>query len=463
MRRPIWWRAWQTSHAILLLSGARNELIETTTPERRSRRRGMKLPRFCRAVIAMLGLLALDACNTRPRYTVGDHLIPLGSSDPTQIVTVASVEKDGYRVSAGIVTGAPNTAQVRTRKEIESYYVRVADLPIGGSWATPTPTPTPIATATPTPQVSATIAPSTPTPQPLDVEKIAATARAAIVRVLLFDASDKPLKPALGCLISADGRVVTSAAAVEHAANAVIELRSGAIKNSSGILVSSPESGLAILKATATGVPFVPTRSAPPQVGEQVAIVGPADPHNNTATAATVGAVRDDAAGTLMQLNGANLIAQPGSPVFDERGEVVGFAIAQESGSSLSSIRSAAALTALVAQIQPNSVAKWLGQSPTPSPSPRQSPSPSPRAGDATLVYTPMPRYPAAARFSSGGPRFGSGQYLVQFGSDGAAQRVSVLKSTGNALLDQAALDALKSWRAQRGRPTQKIVPITFR
>lgn len=440
--------------AILLISAARNELIEL----RRSRMRIIRT-----LVTAAFAVLLLAGCNARPRYNVGDHLIPLGSSDPTQIVTVAAVEKDGYRVSPGVKVGVPANTQFRTRKEIESYYVRVADLPIGGSWATPTPTPTPTPKATPTPEASATAAPSaTTTPQPLDVEKIAATARTAIVRVLLFDGADKPMKPAVGCLISADGRVVTSAAAVEHAANALIELRSGAMKNVPGIIVSSAESGLAVLQANVTGAPFVPVASAVPQVGAQVAIVGLADPRENTAFGATVSAVSDEPGGAALELSGTNLRAQPGVPVFNDAGEIVAFVTSEESGATLSSIRSAAALSALLGQVPQNVTPKWPTQSPTASPKPSQTPSPAARA-DATLVYTPYPRYPAAARFSFGGPRVGSGQYLIQFGSDGAAQKVSVIRSTGNPILDQAAVDALKSWRAQRGHPSQKIVPITFR
>lgn len=416
-------------------------------------------------LIAAFAALSFAGCDMRPRYNTGDHLIPLGSSDPSQIVTVTAVEKDGYRVTPGVAAGQANAAQFRTRKEIESYYVRVADLPVGGSWATatptPTPTPKPTPASTPAAEATATAAPSTPAPQPLDLERIAATARTAIVRVLLFDGADKPMKPAIGCLISADGRLVASAAAVERAANALIELRSGAMKNVSGLLASSAESGLAVLQANVSGAPFLPVASVPPQIGAQVAIVGPADPREKTAFAATVAAAREEAGGMALQLSGADLRAQAGSPVFNQGGEIVAFVTVDERGSSLNSVRSVAALSALLGQIAPNAVAKWPAQSPTPAP--RASPSPSAHPLDAVLVYTPYPRYPAAARFSFAGPRVGSGQYLIQFGSDGAAQKVSVLRSTGNPILDQAAVDALKSWRAQRGRPSQKIVPITFR
>jgi TonB family protein len=299
---------------------------------------------------------------------------------------------------------------------------------------------------------------------PIDVEKIAATARTAIVRVLIFDPADKPLKPAVGCFISADGRFVTSADAVEHAGNAVIELRSAAMKNVLGLLASSSDAGVAIMKADMAGTPFLPIATAMPQIGAQVAVVGLADAHAKTAFAATVAAVHDESGGAALELTGTNLKAEPGAPVLNDAGEIVAFITDEEGGASLTAVRSVAAVTALLEQLQANATPKWLA-SPTPSPTPRasQSPSASARPDDAVLVYTPYPRYPAAARFSYTGSRFGSGQYLIQFGADGAAQRISILRSTGNALLDQAAVDALKSWRAQRGRPTQKILPITFR
>ena len=47
------------------------------------------------------------------------------------------------------------------------------------------------------------------------------------------------------------------------------------MKNVLGVLASSSDSGLAILKANVTGTPFVPTASAMPQVGAQVAVVQP--------------------------------------------------------------------------------------------------------------------------------------------------------------------------------------------
>jgi len=271
-------------------------------------------------------------------------------------------------------------------------------------------------------------------------------------------------------MISADGRLVTTARTLEGAAKAVAELPSGAIKNVVGVLASSAEADLAIVKTDVTGAPFLPVDTSPQiAVGQQVAIVESGTRRRDEpATAGKIASVRSEPAGDALQITGENLRGSAGSPVVDEHGAVVAFITADEHGTTLNSARSAAALRPLIAQIQPNAAPTWSAGSPSPTPSSTPSGTPKPRqsptaAGDATLVYTPYPRYPASARFSSSGTQSGSGQYLVKFGSDGAAQSVQVIRSTGNQLLDQAAVDALKSWRAQRGRPSQKIVPITLR
>jgi TonB family protein len=413
-------------------------------------------------------LFALGGCNTKPRFGVGDHLIPLGSSDPAQIVTVVAVEKDSYRVSVGVTAGPPDTMQTRNRKEIDSYYVRVADLPVGGSWTTPekhTPTPSPAVSRRPQP--TATPSPTPTPPPPLDLAKLSASVRPAVVRLLLFDAADKQMRTATGFLISADGRLITTAGMVEGAAKALLEMPSGAIKNVKGILASSPQSDLAVLKGDVTGVPFVPIAKTPRiEAGNLVAVVESKAAHRaEPVSAAKIDSVRSDPAGDVLQLSGSKVQVGAGSPVIDDRGDVIALVTTATEGAPAAA-RSIAALGPLLAQIQPKTAPTWPGQSPSPSPSstpkPRPTP-PAPQGGDASIVYSPYPRYPAAARFSYFGPQGGTGQFLLKFGSDGAVTSAETVKSTGSALLDQAALDTLKSWRAQRGRQSQKIVPITFR
>ena len=82
--------------------------------------------------------------------------------------------------------------------------------------------------------------------------------------------------------------------------------------------------------------------------------------------------------------------------------------------------------------------------------------------GDAN----PWPRYPAGAR-----RRGVQGEVLVRVavGRDGRAERVEVLRTSGSALLDAAAVEALERWRFEParagGQPVAATVeiPVTFR
>jgi protein TonB len=78
----------------------------------------------------------------------------------------------------------------------------------------------------------------------------------------------------------------------------------------------------------------------------------------------------------------------------------------------------------------------------------------------------PWPRYPAAAR-----RRGIEGEVLVRVavGLDGRAERIAVVRSSGSALLDEAAVEALERWRFQPaqagGQPVAATleIPVIFR
>ena len=78
----------------------------------------------------------------------------------------------------------------------------------------------------------------------------------------------------------------------------------------------------------------------------------------------------------------------------------------------------------------------------------------------------PWPRYPAAAR-----RRGIEGEVLVEVrvGADGAPAGVEILRSSGSALLDAAAVEALERWRFEParsgGQPVAGTVeiPVTFK
>lgn len=84
---------------------------------------------------------------------------------------------------------------------------------------------------------------------------------------------------------------------------------------------------------------------------------------------------------------------------------------------------------------------------------------------DAAYLNNPVPAYPAAARRRGEGGRV---QLRVLVTVAGRASRVEVSSSSGSALLDEAAKDAVERWRFQPARRGDEvidawvIVPIVF-
>ena len=81
-------------------------------------------------------------------------------------------------------------------------------------------------------------------------------------------------------------------------------------------------------------------------------------------------------------------------------------------------------------------------------------------AGRATPVYTPQPRYPAAA--SQHGLR-GSGIFECNLRPDGTVISVTVVKTTGYDILDQAAISAFQQWRFKPGASKTVRIPVNFK
>jgi TonB family protein len=61
------------------------------------------------------------------------------------------------------------------------------------------------------------------------------------------------------------------------------------------------------------------------------------------------------------------------------------------------------------------------------------------------------------------GTTTGSGKFRVTFDTNGAVKNVQTVESTGQTMLDQAAIKALQQWKAEPGgRDWTVLVPITF-
>jgi protein TonB len=78
----------------------------------------------------------------------------------------------------------------------------------------------------------------------------------------------------------------------------------------------------------------------------------------------------------------------------------------------------------------------------------------------AMVAYAPRPAYPYEARRQR---LTGSGIALVTVDqTSGIVTDVLITQSTGNALLDNSTLEALRRWRFKPGNVTKVQVPITY-
>jgi TonB family protein len=234
--------------------------------------------------------------------------------------------------------------------------------------------------------------------------------------------------------------------------NAVAKTSDGAIYNISSVLASSSKLDVAVLTAEVKTVPFLPlSEEGGPDTGDQAAVIGSAIAGNDgKSIEGAISKNESDPTGNDIALAALVPDITLGAPLVDESGEVVGVVTQRSKKEETSTVvRPASLLKSMVAEIQPNAVARWPGEvRPTPTPKPR-------------LVYTPKPTYPAEARFSDGVAR--TGRYRVNFNLDGTAKNVQVMNSTGVEALDAAALKGLGQWKCEPGRDGgYVVVPLTF-
>ena len=287
--------------------------------------------------------------------------------------------------------------------------------------------------------------------QPLDLPKLANSVQPGVILVTVFDSSGKLLRTETGFFISEDGRFVTTGRAIDSAVNAVAKTGDGGIYNVAGILASAPSLDLAILKAEVKRVPFLAlSKNAEPTIGTRVGVIGSAlAGSEGTSREGTIAAKHSESQGDRLEIAMPTSAGSAGSPIVDESSGLVGIVT---SAGEKTIVTSSSALTSLQSQIAPEATARWAKTSET-SPTPR--PTPKPR-----VVYAPQPEFPAEAHTRPGISR--SGRFRVSFNAHGNARNVQIIQSTGNGLLDQATIGALRQWKSTPGREWSATVPVTF-
>jgi len=309
---------------------------------------------------------------------------------------------------------------------------------------------TPTAT---TPQARSAVPAITPSPEAKagqglssDLEKIGTNVRPSVIWVTVFDSKGNLLRTESGFFISADGRFVTTAHAIEGAVNAVAKTGDGGIYNVSGVLAASKEFDLAILQAEVKRVPFVePARNIDVRVGTGVLVVGSALAGNEgSAREMTIAAQEQH----RIEMAGTTPVSAVGSPVVTENGEVVGVVIA---AGEKTGARSFSAVESLLSRVAADTHARWPATAET-QPTPKATPKPR-------IVYAPAPAFPPGA--SQGGVS-GTGRFRLSLDPNGNVTNVQVIRSTGNPYFDQSAIKTFQQWKSAPGQGGSVTVPVTF-
>ena len=282
-----------------------------------------------------------------------------------------------------------------------------------------------------------------------DLANLESRVRPAVIWVTVFDSKGNLLRTASGFFISADGRFVTAAHAIEGGVNAVAKTADGGIFDVSGILRASKELDLAVLQAEVKPRKLLRfldlNKNDNPPVGVGVVVIGSALAGNEgNARQMTIAAQASD----RLEITGATPGSSVGSPVVTENGEVVGVVTA---AGEKTTAHSAAAVESFLSRVPTDVRPRWPA---TAEGTATPKPTPKPR-----IVYAPAPAFPPGASLPGA---TGTGRYRLTFDPNGNVTNVQVVKSTGNPYFDQAAIKTLRTWKSAPSHGWEATVPVTF-
>jgi TonB family protein len=265
-----------------------------------------------------------------------------------------------------------------------------------------------------------------------------------------FDSKGNLLRTESGFFISADGRFITTAHALDGAVNAVAKTADGGIYNVSGVLTVSKSADLAVLKADIKPQKLLRfpdlNKTGELSTGARVAVVGSSLAGNEgSARETTITAQSSD----RLEIAGATAASSVGSPVVNENGDVVGIVT---SAGEKAIARPVAALDSVLSRVTADTQARWP-QVAGPSPTPQTTPKPR-------LLYAPAPSFPPGQSLPG---QSGTGRFRLTFDAQGNVTNIQIVTSTGNPYFDQAAIKTLRQWKSAPSQGWQATVPVTFK
>jgi TonB family protein len=272
----------------------------------------------------------------------------------------------------------------------------------------------------------------------------------SVIWVSTFDSKGNLLRTESGFFISADGRFVTTAHAVEAGVNAVAKTADGGIYNVDGVLTVSKSADLAVLKADVKPQKLLRfldlTKSGELSTGAKVAVIGSSlAGSEGSAREATITAHSSE----RLEIAGATVASSVGSPIVNENGDVVGIIT---SAGEKTIARPVAELHAILSRVKADTEARWAQVAQT-SPTPHATPKPR-------LLYAPAPSFPPGQSLPG---QTGTGRFRLTFDGQGNVMDIRIVSSTGNPYFDQAAIKTLRQWKSAPSQGWQATVPVTFR
>ena len=283
-----------------------------------------------------------------------------------------------------------------------------------------------------------------------ELANVEAKVRPSVIWVTTFDSKGNLLRTESGFFISADGRFVTTAHAIEGGVNAVAKTSDGGIYNVSGVLTVSKSADLAVLKADIKPQKLLRfldlTKTGELSTGARVAVVG-------SALAGSDGRARETTITThssdRLEIAGATAASSVGSPVVNENGDVVGIVTSAGEKTIAGPV---ATLDSVLSRVKADTQPRWA-QMPETSPTPHATPKPR-------LLFAPAPSFPPGQALPG---QSGTGRFRLTFDAQGNVTDIRVVTSTGNPYFDQSAIKTLRQWKSAPSQGWQATVPVTFR
>ena len=151
----------------------------------------------------------------------------------------------------------------------------------------------------------------------------------AVVLIQTFDKDNKPLGQGSGFFVDNKGHIVTNHHVIEGAYRAVVKTSSGMEYPVEGVIAKNADADIVklVVKMPDANTPFLNLSEIVPSEGQDIVVIGNPLGLESTVSSGIVSAVRDiPAFGKILQITAPISPGSSGSPVINNKGEVIGIA-----------------------------------------------------------------------------------------------------------------------------------------